>query len=165
LPIPPGTSWRDAKPIVLPGMESSDGELKPLAIPDQRPARMQRPERPAMPAALKVAIARSKSTHLKGLPPGKAAVITSSGIRYVDRADAPIEVAAEAAPAVPVKPKRAPKPKLPRNEKLLATVRELRDRCLEQINSGTFVIESKYDVARSIEAAPVAPPKLLDQAA
>ena len=35
----------------------------------------------------KLNVIRSESRHLKGLPPGKAAVVTASGIKYVDRAD------------------------------------------------------------------------------
>jgi len=142
LPIPIGTSWRDAKPLILPGTQPGAPEApKPKALPPTRP--------PAEPVkiARKMAVVRSQSRHLQGLPPGKAAVVTAGGIRYVDRGDYIPEVAPE-----PVKPKREPKPKAKNDPTQVRFVRELRDRFLEHINSDDFhQLTGKYDVSRSIE--------------
>jgi Acetyltransferase (GNAT) family len=48
LPIPPGTHWSDAKPIVLPGMEmGSDGSAK--ALPGPRAPRVKKLKGPVIP--------------------------------------------------------------------------------------------------------------------
>jgi hypothetical protein len=78
LPIPPGTHWRDAKPVVLPSIEVQP-EL-PKTLPGGAPVR-PRPETAKQTYARKIAVIRSESKHLKGLPRGKAAVITSGGMR------------------------------------------------------------------------------------
>jgi hypothetical protein len=73
------------------------------------------------------------------------------------------------APAKPVveKPKRE-KParqKVKADPKHVAAARELRDRYLEQFNSGKLLAHGKYDVSRQIEARAVHTPKALPQAA
>ena len=40
-----------------------------------------------MTAAQRATIKRAQSAHLKGVPVGKKAIITGSGIKYVDRTD------------------------------------------------------------------------------
>ena len=141
LPIPPGTHWRDAKPLVLP--QDVAPPPPPKTLPGGAPLRT-RPEAPAMSQAQKVAIVRSRSKHLGGLPPGKAAVITAGGLKYIDRADYVPE-------PEPPKPKRAPRNPAPKHDpKHIAFVRELRDRFLEQLNEGLIALEgpAKYEVGR-----------------
>src|SRR5207302_6362647 len=45
LPIPPGTHWRDAKPILLPGMQVQPAPEAPKCLPGGAPIR-PRPEQP-----------------------------------------------------------------------------------------------------------------------
>jgi hypothetical protein len=93
-----------------------------------------------------MAIVRSQSKHLKGTPPGKAAVITAGGIRYIERGDYVPE-------PVPEKPKRAPSAPRPKNDpRHVAAARELRDRWLEEVNAERYLprAQGKYDVSRAI---------------
>ncbi|MCI0362529.1 MAG: GNAT family N-acetyltransferase [Phycisphaerales bacterium] len=149
LPIPLGTHWRDAKPLILPGLPDAPkdpGMAKTL--PGGALVR-PRPEQPKVSQSQRVAIVRSQSKHLKGLPPGKAAVVTAGGIRYIERGDYVPE-------AEPPKPKREPKPRQKNDPKYVAAARELRDRFLEQINTDRMLpsAHGKYDVSRALEAAP-----------
>jgi hypothetical protein len=71
---------------------------------------------------------------------------------------------ASSKPAVPKeKPQRKPKVKFDKAH--LAAARELRDRYLEQFNSGLVLPQGKYDVSRAIDATPAVAPLLLEQAA
>lgn len=157
LPIPPGTHWRDAKPLVLPGLPPPQPEA-PLTLPGGQPVR-PRPEQPKLSKAQRAALARCRSGRLGAAPLGKKAVFRGGRIKYVDRPgydpqqDGPDELASL------LKPKAA-RPRLPRQKndpKYIAAARELRDRYLEQFNSGMLLpsAATKYDVARQL--APVAP--------
>ncbi|MFG0328780.1 MAG: hypothetical protein ACF8PN_02670 [Phycisphaerales bacterium] len=149
LPIPPGTHWRDAKPLLVPGMER--GEPVIGAKPEPKALPPTRPPAPKVSTARKMAVVRSKSKHLKGLPPGKAAVMSGGGLRYIERGDHEPE-------AEPVK-KKPRKPRAPRKKhdpKLIAQARELRDRYLEDLNEfdpaaalppGSF---GKWDVSKEL---------------
>jgi hypothetical protein len=124
-----------------------------------------------------MAIVRSQSKHLKGLPPGKAAVVTAGGIRYVERGDyvpegsqtqgsqtqgsqtqgSQTQGSQTQEPPPPAKPKRAPRQPAARHDpKQLAAARELRDRFLEMVNHQRFLPHGKYDVSRALasDAAP-----------
>lgn len=154
LPIPPGTHWRDAKPVLLPGLPE-----RPPDPPDEKKALpggaalRPRPEQPRVSAAQKAAIARTKSKHLGGIPEGKAAVISRGGVKYIERADAPPPPEEE-----PKRPKRPRRPRQKHDPKYVAAARELRDRYLEELNSGSGNLlppaaQGKYDVSRQIEVA------------
>lgn len=133
LPIPLGTHWRDAKPIVLPGV--NDAPAQQCALPPTRPPAVNKK------FTAKVAVIQSIEKKLKVVPQGKAAVVTASGIRYLDRGDY--------VPEVPVKPQRPPRaPAAKHDPKHVAAVRELRDRALEHINSTPMLLGGKYDVSR-----------------
>jgi hypothetical protein len=176
LPIPPGTHWRDAKPIILPGMsEDRDQKSEVKTLPGGATVR-PRPEQAKLTVAQKAAIHRSQSKHLAGVPLGKKAVVTASGIKYVDRADyvpetdAPEELNPHEAP----KTKRPRKPRAKNDPRMIAAARELRDRYLEEVNSGRFVLPDcgRYDVSRQIEDRPasadsprIIPPQALPEAA
>ena len=56
------------------------------------------------------------------------------------------------AAAPTAKPKREPRPKAKNDPKLVAAARELRDRWMEEVNSGRYLPESqgKYEVSRQI---------------
>src|SRR4051794_24826666 len=92
-----------------------------------------------------MAVIRSQSKHLKGLPPGKAAVVTAGGIRYIERGDYVPE-------PVPEKPKRVAKPRQKNDPRHVAAARELRDRWLEQVNSGQYQPQfaGKYEVGTTL---------------
>ena len=116
LPIPPGTHWKDAKPVVLPGHVA---ERKLLAA--ERKRGKQAPTRAMSQRA-------------------------AQGLRFPDPAE---ERAAQA-----IRKPKEPKPKAdPRH---VAMARELRDRYLEEVNSGLLLPAppdvAKYDVSRRIEA-------------
>lgn len=157
LPIPPDTHWRDAKPLVLPDEEvQAVDDEKAKVLPGGAPVR-PRPEQPKLTAAQRATIRRAQSAHLKGVPMGKKAVVTASGIKYVDRTDfvpeldTPEELLEQAT-------KKARKPRGPRqkhNPKLVSQARELRDRYLEAVNERGLLPEAwgdgKYNVSRMIE--------------
>jgi hypothetical protein len=146
LPIPAGTHWRDAKPVVLPGAKTDEPGYG-VALPAPKDAK---PARPAVSVCQRMAVVRSRSKHLKGTPPGKAAVMTAGGIRYVERGDYTPEPA-------PAKPKRAPRPAAKNDPKLVAAARELRDRWMEDFNRGPIAVAGKYLIGRGSAAALPAP--------
>lgn len=151
LPIPPGTHWRDAKPVLLPELPEREPET-PNLLPGGAPVR-PRPEQPKVTRRQAAAIARSKSKNLGGVPAGKAAMITRGGVKYIERADAEEEAVEQP------KPKRPRKPRQKHDPKYIAAARELRDRYLEEVNSGGSNMLSpasygKYDVSRQLESAP-----------
>ncbi len=162
-PIPPGTHWRDVKPVILPPPEVlAEEETKPQ-LPDTLPGGApvkgrpvdSLPEKPRESAARKMAVVRSRSRHLQGLPAGKAAVMSAGGIRYVERGDyEPPEAPPEVEAPKPRK-KRASKPRAKHDPKHIAQARELRDRFLEEVATGRFLpgegCEAKYDVSRRPE--------------
>jgi hypothetical protein len=135
-PIPPNVHWRDAKPIVLPGSPLDPrGELVPLVTAAQK-----REPRPRVSTAQKIAVVRSQSKHLAGLPTGKAAVITGGGIRYIDRADHVPESKLNRAP-------KEPAPKF--DPETTRKTRELRDVYLEHLNTQQIPALGKYEVGRN----------------
>jgi hypothetical protein len=182
LPIPPGTHWRDAKPLVLPGVPQIASEPRPSGSGDDGDNVKQLPEtlpggasvkaRPAqeqLSAVQKAIIHRMQARELGGVPLGKKAVISTSGVRYVDRTDyvpeldAPEELKAmERAEEEQEKAKREAKKKrrgvrAKSDPKLVKAARELRDRYLDEVNSGRMLpsqTEARYDVSRQLAAAP-----------
>lgn len=160
LPIPPETHWRDAKPLILPGLPERQPEA-PKCLPGGAPVRPGA-DRPRVSKAQVAAVARSKSKHLGGVPAGKAAIITKGGVKYIERADAPELVE-------PPKPKKPRKPRQKNDPQYVAAARELRDRYLEQVNAGQLLppaANGKYDVSRQLDTAPteLKTSKLLDAA-
>jgi hypothetical protein len=151
LPIPPGTHWRDAKPLVLPGLPvASTKEELPKALPGGAPVR-GRPEQPKLTPAQRAAIHRAQSKALGGVPLGKKAVITGSGIKYVDRTDYIPELDAPEELMPPAKAKRPRMARQKNDPKFIKAARDLRDKFLEQVNSGQVLIAcacAKYDVSR-----------------
>ena len=152
LPIPPGTHWRDAKPLILPGLPALPAVPQKPELPKTLPGGAlvrPRPEQPKQTVAQRMAIVRSTSKHLQGTPKGKSAVLSAGGVKYVDRGD----YVAEPEPA---KPKREPKPRQKNDPKYVAAARELRDRYLEEVNTGRMLpaANGKYDVSRQLAAGP-----------
>jgi hypothetical protein len=165
LPIPPGTHWRDAKPVLLPGVPNQRSEVRdqkstePKTLPGGALVR-PRPETsggPTMSPSQRAAIIRSQSKHLRGVPPGKAAVVTAGGIRYIERGDFVPE-------PEPEKPKRERKPRQKNDPKYVAAARELRDRFLEQVNTERLLpaAHGKYDVSRQLDTGGTGVPPVLN---
>ncbi|HLL88915.1 MAG TPA: GNAT family N-acetyltransferase [Tepidisphaeraceae bacterium] len=127
LPIPPGTHWSDAKPIVLPG--------EPLPVASgQLPVKQEK---------------RSGRAGAEGSPPPatpRRINIARCGLR-IGPAAAAVAVAAE-------KPGAAKRPKRKNDPKLVAAARELRDRWLEEVNAGRYLpaARGRYDVTRVLAA-------------
>jgi hypothetical protein len=127
LPIPPGTHWSDAKPIILPG----EPEQKQIG---------ESPRRKTVKA-------------VTGPAPGKVGILVGGRIKYIDRPGYVAPKVTESAPAAKAKPatrERVPRPKAKNDPKLVAAARELRDRWLEHVNADPSALLSagKYDVAR-----------------
>jgi len=147
LPIPPGTSWKDAKPIVLPG-----GEV-PRAARPCLPGKSKKKDTGGPP------VAPRKKALAGPPPPGKVAIVVGGKIRYIDRPSAGhtpvVSAPPPAPPASAPKPKREPRPKAKNDPKHVAAARELRDRWMEEINAGRYlpVSNGKYEVSRALHLA------------
>jgi hypothetical protein len=159
LPIPPGTHWSDAKPMVMPsedcGMPNEVGGLKELE--GEKPARKRNTTSVS-------AAANPKSARRNPQSPPPRPVLR--GFSFA--APKPAEPAAIATPLE--KPKRTPKPKRKNDPQLVAAARELRDRWLDEVNAGRFLpgATARYDVTRQIAISPTpltAAPALLLAAA
>jgi hypothetical protein len=145
LPIPPGTHWKDAKPIVLPG---DSPETKVLSAESEKKP-------------------RSKCTQDSGLGTrdSSKASISTGGLRFASPK--------AARGSSKEKPRRAAKKTVKNDPRLVAAARELRDRWLEQVNANPSLLASdaKYDVSRALEGPALAPkaapavPKQLPEAA
>jgi hypothetical protein len=126
LPIPPGTHWSDAKPLILPG---NTGILPVLEQKehgqDARGTKNKPREKKAKVAATPLATSRN-------------------GLIYeIPRPGAPL-------PKVPEAKPKAPRAKRVCDPRLVSAARELRDRWLEHVNASPIVANGKYDVTRSI---------------
>ena len=154
LPIPPETHWRDAKPVLLPDLPAPQPE-QPLTLPGGQPVR-PRPQQPKLSSRERAAMMRAQSKHLGGAAIGKKAVLRGGRIAYVAREDYIEDPDSpdlwQQPKATKATAKRASKRHDP---KYLVAARELRDRYLEQVNSGLLLPEAwgdgKYNVSRLIE--------------
>jgi len=152
-PIPRGVHWRDPMPVLLPNIAVAPPVPKPLTLPGGA-AVSPRPEQPKLTHHQKAAIHRAQSRHLAGVPLGKKAVLTSSGIKYVERTDFVPETDTPEELVAPKKEKRPAKPKLTHDPEFFRKTRELRDRFLEDVNSDPMALpnpETKYQVVKQIE--------------
>ena len=126
LPIPPGSHWSDAMPMVLPGIGNISATAPQIDGEVAKKPRTRKPKAKAPPAA-------------------RAPLNVTNGLRF-------------GPPPELLEPKPAkPKPqKLKNDPKFIAAARELRDRYLEEVNSGRMLpsANGKYDVSRQLDAAP-----------
>jgi hypothetical protein len=128
LPIPPGTHWSDAMPIILPGSE----ERRELAEERLEPKRLPSSRTPKPGARSTKAPCRQ---------------ITAGAFRF----------AAPAPPPTKQEKLPKPKPPRAKNDpKLIAAARELRDRWLEQVNSESRLPQriAKYDLRKTLTDNP-----------
>ena len=152
LPIPPGTRWSDAKPLILPEGVNDRGEVgvNPPALPGDKKRHAGRKS------------GGLKPTLQKPLQKPERPAVSLGGLRFEP---APSEVPAKAEPKrganAPAKPKQKNDPRL------VAAARELRDRWLEQVNATPLLPQGKYEVFRPIDASvriETEPMKLLEAA-
>lgn len=150
LPIPPGTHWRDAKPVVLPGVPTVQGNSPGLLANGLPPARAK--QQKAIPGAVgsetpaqRASRLRQQSKHLGGTTKGVIRIMTSKGFKYA-RTEEYVE---------PVKPKKAPQPRAKNDPALASACRELRDRYLEAVEANPIIACPKYDVTRQLSSAPI----------
>ena len=152
LPIPPDTHWRDAKPMILPGLPLPAPEM-PKMLPGGAPVRT-RPEQPKLSRSQRAALERSKSAHLGAAPIGKKAIIRGGRIRYVEIPgfDPALDAPDELLPPEKVRKPRRGGARQRNDPKYIAAARELRDRYLEQVNADRLLpsASGKYDVSRQI---------------
>jgi hypothetical protein len=136
LPIPPGTHWSDAKPLVLPGIQRSDvsGQRSENALASSSLTSDLRP----------LTSPRKRAKPKKELVVVNPRAISAGGLRFATTVPSVIEEKVE------VKEK---KPKQKNDPRLVAAARELKDRWLEEINSGQYLpmANGKYEVCRGIE--------------
>jgi hypothetical protein len=133
LPIPPGKNWCDAMPILLPD------------VPVERPA----DAKPALPGKA-VRVQTGARRRGKRVRPSMA----SHGLRFSVAAAPQAPLAATAGEGKTTRKKMAAG-RLRFDPKHIAAARELRDRYLEEVNSGRLELSArgKYDVGRSMESA------------
>ncbi len=125
LPIPPGTYWSDAKPMILPGVESVEQQK---SLPIVRKPREPRPMKP--------------------LPTQNRPSITPAGLRFA----APVSASSETVKPKREPKQKTPRVKPKNDPRHVAAARELRDRWLEEVNAGRHLpaSEGKYEISRSI---------------
>ncbi len=120
LPIPPGTHWSDAMPILLPGEEQATEPMKRL----RGASRIVKPR-------IRVA--------------SRAVVMAASGglwfASYKQQGN-PQEPTDQAP--------REPRKKKKNHPDLIAAARQLRDRWLEQVNAMPLMGQGKYDVSKAL---------------
>jgi len=114
LPIPPGTDWSDAKPIILPGGARASSVQKQI------------------------------TQHGRAERAASNVIVPSRPQKQIGWGFAP------AKPVKVEKAKREKKPRVKNDPVHVAAARELRDRYLEQFNSGLVLSGGKYEVCRAL---------------
>ncbi len=131
LPIPPGTHWSDAKPIILPETEN------------ERPALPE--PRGALPAPRNAARGRSPVLTAKQSAPAPLGGWTFTKPKPAKNAQ-----------RKPAAAERKPRRRVKNDPKLVAAARELRDRWMEQVNADEPLLpQGKYDVSRRLKSSKV----------
>jgi hypothetical protein len=135
LPIPPGTKWSDEMPRVLPAL-SSTLRLRPegsLVEGSEEELAVEEPNR----------LSAARTRREKIVPPRTSSYgISGSKLHFV----APEHATRSRGP-------REKRKALKNDPRLVAAARELRDRWLEEVDSGQYLPQAagKYDVGRRIE--------------
>jgi GNAT superfamily N-acetyltransferase len=168
LPIPAGVKWSDEMPRIVPEAGDQRSEVR-----DQVSEGRSR----ALPTSAPPPPTVGPSTNVKKRKRGERfrAAVTTNGMRWRQGNEAEAGTPMVAAAARPIVEK-SPKPerrKAKFDPKHVALARELRDRYLEEVNSGRIQLDAsraKYDVCRRLsgpagEAEPlIMPVRLLDAA-
>jgi hypothetical protein len=138
LPIPPGTHWSDAKPMLLPSeARTEDSGLRT----ESKTKKLRGPKSSTQSSVL--------STQSSPAP------IRRNGLLF--------DIPKQGEPLPEAKPAKTSKPKVERTKRvcdprLVSAARELRDRWLEQVNAGLYLPQAKgkYEVERAISHEPSA---------
>ncbi len=128
LPIPPGTGWRDVMPVVLPGGEAGGDTVRNVRATGEKKA----PKGTASPVSRQPSSLPKTPAMLWFGTPAAAKAVVPAGVE---------------------KPVKTKKPKAKNDPRLVAAARELRDRWLEQVNTGQANVAlpvGKYEVCRAI---------------
>ncbi len=150
LPIPPGTHWSDAKPIVLPHGERSGAATEEAKLLDHEAQRLERQYKEAVKkqqASKAGVVERVKTVESGGLRfarPQQAAAVEGAGVMDARATAAKVKEAKRAA-------KQAKKKFDPVQESF---ARELKDRWLEEVVARPELIATgreKYAVGRLLE--------------
>jgi hypothetical protein len=133
LPIPPGTHWSDAKPLILPAA-ANELPVASCQLPEKKP---------------RVSNRRSEIENPKLEAPKP---IKRNGLMF--------DIPRQGEPLPEDKPVKQPKPKTPKvkrtcDPRLVGAARELRDRWLEQVNADPSAILpcERYNVSRALPAS------------
>ncbi|MGN6728044.1 MAG: hypothetical protein ACTHLZ_19150, partial [Tepidisphaeraceae bacterium] len=157
LPIPPGTHWSDAKPLILAGETPA---LNGLSVDPLISGAPTLPSATVQPSNTSTVKRPHRSTHQQ---------INRSTSQPINRSTArgparnglafhipqPDEVVPPVKAEKPAKLPKAPKPKRVCDPRVAHAARELRDRWLEHVNAEPIVPRAKYDLTRA--EAPRAP--------
>lgn len=143
LPIPPGTHWREAKPVVLPALDGSGTPANRLlanGLPDPhaKASRALPPAKAVESVADRTVRLKARSRHLRFAPPGVINIATRSGVKQYGQPTSE--------GLTPVKKPSTPKAK--NDPSHVKAARELRDKYLESFNANVPAIEARYDVNR-----------------
>jgi hypothetical protein len=144
LPIPPGTHWSDAKPIILPN--ANVGQVLTCREPRKRQVK-------TCPTETRV------SGETKKRLPGSTRTPKPEPRTPIRRNGLWFNVPQQGEPAK-VEPPREKKPKRKVDPQLVNAARELRDRWLEQVNADPSLLLpcGKYDVSRVLAGPLPNPP-------
>jgi hypothetical protein len=141
IPIPPGTHWRDAKPLILPGMDDANGTEDSRAENDD--AGTER--------------ARSSRRRKRVVIGMKQKSINTGGLRFQSPEEQADQEARLKRAASNATRKRRQPTKTTNDPKHVAAARDLRDRFLEQVQRDPSLLPDRgtYDVRRALpETAP-----------
>ncbi|MGN6505946.1 MAG: hypothetical protein ACTHM6_10325, partial [Tepidisphaeraceae bacterium] len=164
LPIPPGTHWSDAKPMILageaPALMSLSPVLNGLSVDPLISGAPTLPSAPVQPSNRSTHQQINRST-VQRPHRSTSQQINSSTARGPARnglsfhIPQPDEVVAPVKTEKPPKLPKAPKPKRVCDPRVAQAARELRDRWLEHVNAEPIIARAKYDLTRA--EAPRAP--------
>jgi len=151
-PIPADRHWSDELPMVLPGVDLNapmNDQSNAGALPEGGPVKAKR-ER------------KQKTGPPVPVPPAPKNSFGKGGLRFAPPTPPTPAPGAPSAVEAKPKPKRPPRVKQKNDPRHLIVAREVRDRFLEEINTGRLLpsgcdergaVAQKYDVSRQLAAA------------
>jgi hypothetical protein len=166
LPIPPGTHWSDAKPLILPGtpMPGDGPTVGDMPTPGDAQTAGGTPGPQALPmiepnAAPAARSPRARKRVAKPVPVLTREPVTANSLKTRGLRFGPVGVGAlpasppPPAKATPTAAARPPRKTTKNDPRLVIAARELRDRWLEQVNTTPLIGCEKYAVSKVIGEA------------